>query len=364
MSQDLYELLEINPRATESEIKRAYRELARRYHPDGNPGDNEAEEKFKEISHAYEILSDPERRRRYDQFGDTGSRGAPSGSDAFGFGGLFDAFFSGDQFSGRATSRGSDLEITTELSLEEAAFGYTHTVEARIPSECESCTGSGCAPGTFPEACPDCSGQGQVRQVRRSILGQMVTAVACDRCSGTGQQIPSPCPECRGEGRVMAEQNLDVEIPAGIDNGQQLRLPNRGAAAPRGGPPGDLYVSIRVTPHPDFERRGNDLWHRHSISVTQAVLGAKITVPTLDGVQELELSSGTQPDAVKRIKGQGVPRLGGSGRGDLMVQIEIEIPTRFDEEQAALWYHLAKIRGEEVAEPSTSVMARLRSVFR
>jgi len=364
VNQDPYALLEISPQATDVEIKRAYRELARRYHPDGNPGNPEAEARFKEVSHAYEILSDPERRQRYDQFGETGARAHASGADSFGFGGLFDAFFSGDPFANQSSPRGSDLEVTTELSLEQAVFGHTHSLEARMPVACATCDASGCTPGTFSEQCSTCDGRGQVRQVRRSILGQMVTAAACPNCGGTGQQIPSPCPNCRGEGRVMAVQAIDIEVPPGIDDGQQLRLSGRGAAAPRGGPPGDLYVTVRVTPHPEFERRDNDLWHAQTISITQAVLGATVSVPTLDGDHALDLPAGTQPDAVHRIKGQGVPRLGGGARGNLMIQIELEVPQQLDEEEAALWYRLAEMRGEEVAEPDHGVLARLRSAFR
>ena len=366
---DPYEVLGVGREATDDEIKRAYRALARRYHPDANPGDPDAEAMFKEVTAAYEVLSDRERRRRFDVFGDTGrGGGGPGPAEGFGgFGDLFDAFFGGDPFGGRrgpaGPQRGSDAETVVELDLADAAFGTTHTLTARLPVECPGCEGSGCEPGTHPTRCDVCGGEGEVRQVRRSILGQMVTSSPCATCDGTGRRIVSPCGTCRGDGRVMDQRQIDVDVPAGVDDGTRLRLPGRGAAAPRGGPSGDLYVTIRVTRHPDFERMGDDLLHVRAIGIAQAALGTSLTVAALDDEHDLTVPAGTQPGQVLRIKGAGIPSLRGRGRGDLLVRIDVAVPTRLDDEEAELLHRLADHRGELVAEPSKGVFARLRSAF-
>jgi molecular chaperone DnaJ len=374
VSRDHYDVLGVERSATDDEIKRAYRELARRYHPDSNPDDPAAAERFREASVAYETLRDPERRRRYDVFGDTGARagsGGPGGpGDAFGFGDIFDAFFGGggDPFGGRrgpsGPVRGPDAEATIELTLHQAAFGATYTLDARLPIPCERCDGSGCEPGTHPSRCDVCGGAGEVRQVRRSILGQIVTASPCGVCDGTGQRILSQCHECRGDGRVQASRTIDVEVPAGVDDGQRLRLAGRGPAAPRGGQPGDLFVTVRVAPHDDFQRQGDDLVHIRAISIAQAALGALLEVPTLEEPTELMVPAGTQPGAVFRIKGEGVPSLRGRSRGDLLVRVDVEVPTRLGEDEAALLRTLAELRGEAVAPPASGVFSRLRSALK
>jgi molecular chaperone DnaJ len=366
VSSDLYVVLGVNRNASDDEIKRAYRDLARRYHPDSNP-DPGAEERFKEISVAYETLRDPERRRRYDVFGDAGAGRGGAGAEAFGFGDLFDAFFGGDPFGARrgptGPARGADAEVVVELSLRDAVFGATHTIEASLPVTCSRCDGSGCEPGTHPSRCDVCNGTGEVRQVRRSILGQLVTAAPCAVCEGTGRRILTQCRDCRGDGRVRAHRAIDVEVPAGVDSGQRLRLAGRGPAAPRGGVPGDLYVTVRVAAHPDFERHGDDLLHVRRISSTQAVLGTRLVIAGLDGEHEVVVPAGTQGGHVFRVKHAGVPSLRGRGRGDLLVRTDVDVPTQLTDEEAELWRRLAELRGDDVAPPEKGVMSRLRSAF-
>jgi len=373
MLSDHYETLGIDRSATDDEIKRAYRELARTYHPDSNP-DPAAEERFKEVTAAYEVLRDPERRRRYDVFGDGGGRGGapgpggPGGDPFAGVGDLFDAFFGGDPFGGRrqqggGPGRGEDAETVIELSLAEAAFGTTHTLEARLPVECPRCDGSGCEPGTFPTRCDACGGEGEVRQVRRSILGQIMTSSPCGVCAGTGRRILTQCRDCRGDGRVMSQRTIDVDVPGGVDDGTRLRLAGRGAAAQRGGPPGDLYVTIRVAVTPEFERHGDDLLAIRHIGIAQAALGTELEIEALDGTHSVTVPPGTQPGQLFRIKGAGVSSLRGRGRGDLLVRVDVEVPTKLDDEEAELLHRLADHRGEAVAPPSKGVFARLRSAF-
>jgi molecular chaperone DnaJ len=368
VSRDHYEVLGLERNCTDADIKRAFRDLARQHHPDNNPGDPSAEDRFKELSVAYETLGDPERRRRYDTFGDTGNRGAgPGAGDPFGFGGLFDAFFTGDAFGRRGPAgpaRGPDAEATVDLTLLEAAFGITAPIDARIPVACSRCEGSGCEPGTFPSRCDVCAGAGEVRQVRRSILGQIVTAAPCAVCDGTGRRILSQCRDCRGDGRVLADRTIEVEVPAGVDDGQRLRLSGRGPAAPRGGQPGDLYVNVRVQRHPDFVRQGDDLVYECRISVVQAVLGAPLEVPTLEGTHELQVPAGTQPGQLFRVKHEGVPSLRGRHRGDLLVRIEVEVPKRLDDDEAVAWRQLAEQRGDTVLPPDKGVLGRLRSALK
>jgi len=351
---DPYENLEVPRDASDDEIKRAYRRLAREFHPDANQGDPASEMRFKEISLAYETLRDPERRRRYDMFGEQSGRGGAAPGDAFGFSDLFEAFFGGnDPFGGGRgpmPTTGPDVEVAIELSLAEAAFGTTPTVDLTIPVECETCDGSGCEPGTHPSRCDTCGGAGQVRQVRRSILGQLVTAVPCGACDATGSRILSPCKICRGEGRVRATRSIEVEVPPGVDDGQRLRVAGRGAAGPRGAQTGDLYVTIRVRGHADLERHGEDLLTVRVVGLTQAVLGARFEIETLDGPAEIDVPAGTQPGTMIRVKGRGVPRLQARGRGDLIVRIDVEIPTKLGDEETQLVRRLAELCGDEVTE--------------
>ncbi|MGZ4734156.1 MAG: molecular chaperone DnaJ [Acidimicrobiia bacterium] len=367
MPSDPYALLGVASNATDDEIKRAYRALARELHPDANPGNPEAEARFKEITVAYETLRDPERRRRFDMFGDDGRGGAGQGAgEAFGFGDLFDAFFSGSFGGGGSAGppRAPDAEAIMELDLAQAAFGTMETLELQLPSSCDRCEGSGCEPGTHPSRCESCGGAGEVRQVRRSILGQLVTAVPCVACAGTGSRIPNPCTTCGGDGRVRSTRHIEVEVPAGIDDGQRLRLTGRGPAAPRNGVAGDLYVTVRVRPHPTLERHGYDLVHQRRIAMTQAALGTVLTVETLDEPEQVTVPPGTQPGHVFRFKGRGVPVLQGRGRGDLLVQIDVDVPQELTEAEHDLLSQFAELRGEEVAAPAEGgFFSRIRSTF-
>jgi molecular chaperone DnaJ len=366
MPMDPYALLGVASNASADEIKRAYRQLARELHPDANPGNPEAEARFKEITVAYETLRDPERRRRFDMFGDDGRGGAgPAGGEAFGFGDIFDAFFSGSfGGGGSGPQQAPDAEAIMELDLTEAAFGVTETLELLLPSPCARCEGSGCEPGTHPSRCDSCGGAGEVRQVRRTILGQLVSAVPCVACAGTGQRISNPCSSCGGDGRVRETRRIEVEVPAGIDDGQRLRLTGRGPAAPRNGVAGDLYVTVRVRPHPSLHRQGFDLVHQRRIAMTQAALGTVLTVDTLDDPEEVTVPPGTQPGHVFRFKGRGVPVLQGRGRGDLLVQIDVDVPQDLTDAEQDLLNQFAALRGEEVAAPAEGgFFSKIRSTF-
>lgn len=373
MASDYYALLGVGPQADAEEIKRAYRRLARELHPDTN-ADPAATERFKEIAVAYETLRDPERRRRYDTFGPEGAAGGMGGGDPFGGGlnDIFDAFFGGggSPFGGArggrgrgGPPRGSDMELAVELEFTEAIFGVTREVTVRQPVGCDTCEATGARAGTSVARCAECSGSGQVQRVRQSILGQMVTAGPCPRCGGLGETVADPCPDCRGEGRRTEERTYTVDIPAGVDDGSTLRLTGRGAAGPRGGPKGDLYVHLRVRPHERFQRAGADLVHELSIPVTQAALGAHLSYETLDGTEDLVIPAGTQTGRVFRLRGRGVPLLDGRGRGDLLVQVVVETPTDLDREEADLLRRLAELRGDDVAE-GNGLLSKIRSAFK
>ena len=379
---DFYELLGVARGASDEEIKKAYRSRARELHPDANPDDPQAEERFKQVALAYEVLKDPEKRARYDQFGIDGLRGTGAGGggggDPVGFGGggglndLFDAFFGGggNPFGGggrRGPSgppRGGDAETTTSIAFEEAVFGVTTEVTLRLPVGCDTCSSTGAAAGTTSSRCAQCEGTGEVRRVRQSLLGQMVTTSACGRCGGTGQTIETPCPTCRGEGRRTEQRTFPVGVPAGVDDGTTLRLTGRGPAGPRGGPNGDLFVHLRVTPHPRFERSGVDLVEQLEVSMTQAALGVHLSYDTLDGAEDLVITSGTQTGRIFRLRERGVPVVNGRGRGDLLVQIVVAVPTQLTKEQDELLRTLAGLRGEEVAPPDRSLLGKIRSKFR
>ncbi len=369
-ADDYYQLLGVSKNATEDEIKRAYRRLARELHPDARPDDGVSEERFKLVNLAYETLKDPERRRQYDMFGAGGPRQAPTG-DPFaggGLGDLFDAFFGGAG-GGRAQPRngprrGEDAEAVLRLEFAAAVFGGEQDLTVRLPVTCATCAGSGAAPGTFPSTCTVCQGAGEVRRVRQSILGQMVTASPCTRCGGTGQEISSPCPTCRGDGRRTEEQTFVVDVPAGVDDGSTLRLTGRGAGGVRGGPPGDLYVHLAVAPHPALRREGTDLHGDLHVTMTQAALGVHLPYETLDGSEELTVAGGTQTGRQLRLRARGVPHLQGRGRGDLIVSVVVETPEAVTKVQEDLLRQLAAERGETVADPDAGLMSRIRGAFK
>ncbi|HXY44692.1 MAG TPA: molecular chaperone DnaJ [Acidimicrobiales bacterium] len=373
MATDYYELLGVSRSANEDELKKAYRALARELHPDATGGDAETEARFKEVTLAYETLRDPERRRRYDMFGPEGVRGSGSGGgggDPFGFGGnlgdIFDVFFGGGGggFGGQSrpsARRGADTEVVLDLLLQDAAFGGTKDVSVNGPVTCATCGGNGARPGTTPSSCAECRGTGQVQRVRQSLLGQMVTATPCGRCQGTGETVASPCQDCRGQGRRTEERTLTINVPAGVDNGATLRVAGGGGAALRGGPAGDLYVHLRVGADPRFDRSGHDLVATVHVSFAQAALGTELEIATLDGSSQVAVPPGTQSGKIVRLGGLGVPKLRARGRGDLLVHIVVDTPTKLSKEEEELIRQLAELRGEAVAPPEHGLLSRLRS---
>lgn len=375
---DFYELLGVSRNASTDDIKKAYRRKARELHPDANPDDPVAAELFKDVARAYEVLSDPDQRARYDRFGEAGVGGAaggPSPGAVFGggIGDLFEAFFGGQSPFGRSGGRGpasgpprgQDMEVVAEIEFEAAAFGSTVPITLRLPQACDECDGSGAGSGTKPVACVDCNGSGHVQRVRQSLLGQMVTSSPCPRCAGMGEIIATPCSTCRGEGRVTRERTFQVDVPAGVDSGSTLRLSGRGAAGPRRGKPGDLYVHLKVRPHDRFERIGDDLVTVVSVSIAQAALGTTVTLATFEGEERIVVEPGTQSGHEVVFHGRGVPRLQarGRGRGDLRVVLRVEVPTRLGDEEAAVLRQYAELRGESVTPPKGSLFSRVKSAF-
>src|SRR5436190_8651492 len=369
--RDYYEVLGVARGASDQDLKKAYRRLAHQYHPDKNQTDPEAEEKFKEAAKAYAILSNADQRQRYDRFGHAGvSSSAASGAwGAPGFGGiediLGDLFGFGDVFgaAGRggsrrtASQRGADLRYDLEIALEQAAEGMT--AQLRIPKleTCETCTGSGAKPGTKPEVCRTCQGAGQVRFQQ----GFFSVSRTCSACRGVGQVIGSPCETCRGNGRVEHEKSIEVKIPAGVETGSRLRLQAEGESGTFGGPPGDLYVVIHVGEHEEFERQGNNLYSAVPITFAQAALGAEVLVKTLHGNESLKVPAGTQTGTVFRVRGQGMPVLGGRGKGDLFVSVSVITPTSLTREQRKLLEQLAKIETEDLQDKR--LVDKVRDIF-
>lgn len=368
MAVDYYQVLGVPRDASQDEIKRAFRTLARKWHPDANSEDPGAEERFRQVAEAYEVLSDPERRRRYDR-GDTIDIGDLFGS---GFGGLDDILRSvfgesssfGDPFSFgggpmRSKPRGRDVLAHVEVSLEDAAFGTETEVAFRSDQSCATCGGDGAAPGTSRITCSTCGGAGQVRAARRSFLGTMMTVTACPDCQGVGSQVDEPCPDCRGRGVVAADQRVTVEIPPGVSTGTRLRLSGRGESAGAGGATGDLFVEIVVATDDRFRREGDDLVHHVTIGLAEAALGTQVEVPLLGGeTLEVDIPPGTQPGWTVRLPGEGMSRLGRRGRGDLMVVADVVVPVDLSAEEEGLLREYARLRDERPREASRRRRAR------
>ena len=359
--RDFYEVLGVERTATDADVKRAFRKLAQQWHPDVNKKP-EAQERFKEVNEAYQVLSDPQRRQTYDMFGRAGGGGAggAGGSPGFGtagFGGfsdIFDAFFGGAAAGGARRARpstGSDLRYDLRITFDEAVLGTEKELEFPVLGRCETCAGSGAKAGTTPAECPQCNGRGEVRSVRNTMLGQMVSAAPCPRCRGEGKVVESPCDACHGEGRKEHHRTLRVTIPAGIDEGHQIRLSNEGEVGPRGGAPGSLYVAVHVADHPSLTREGTELFFEANISIVQAALGTKLQVPTVEGDDaEVEIKAGTQPGTEIRLRGRGVPHLRRqSVRGDLHVIVNVVVPTKLSKHQRELLEAYAKDAGEGVS---------------
>jgi molecular chaperone DnaJ len=342
---DLYQALGVARDASSDEIKKAYRKLAREMHPDVNP-DPKVAEKFKEMTAAYEVLSDPDKRQNYDMGGSGFGEGFAGG---FGFSDIMDAFFGGGGTRGpRSRSRaGQDALIRVAITLEEACFGCKRDLVVDTAVLCTSCQGSGCAKGSAPVICDICRGRGEVQQVTRSFIGQVMTTRPCASCQGFGSRITAPCSECAGDGRVRSRSDIEIEIPAGVDNGNRMHLPGRGEVGPGGGRPGDLYVEIEVEEHDFLVRDGDTLHLELSIPMTAAALGRKMKVATLDGEEEIEIKAGTQPGSIHLLKGKGMTRLRSGTRGDLQIHIDVEIPTKLSKEQEELLLRFANARGDE-----------------
>ena len=366
--RDFYEVLGVSRESSDGEIKKAFRRLAREYHPDRNSGDAEAEEKFKEIANAYKVLSDPEQRARYDRFGPDGlgGGGGPGGFQGFSgaddifsaFGDLFSDFFGGG--GRRRQARGADLRLDLELSFAEAVHGVTREVDVPHREPCETCSGSGAEPGTSPETCATCAGKGQVVHAQ----GFFMLQTACPSCRGQGTQIKSKCPECRGAGLREVSSSLTVNVPAGVDDGQTLRLAGKGEPSPEGGPTGHLYVVLHVKPDERFVREDENILTEVPVSYLTAILGGEVEVPTLDddceGTTDVEVKAGTQPGDVIVRRGEGIERVGGRGRGDHVIRFKVEIPTRLSSREKELLRELADESGTEVREQKRSIFGRRR----
>ena len=355
--RDFYEVLGVARTATPDELKKAYRKLAMEFHPDRNAS-ADAGEKFKEATRAYEVLSDADFRARYDRFGHAGVEGAggSQGADGFqgfeGFGDIFDAFFGGAARGGgrrrRGPARGADLRYNLRVTFEEAVFGAEKEVEFSRSERCDRCSGQGTEPGTELISCPDCNGAGEIRRAQQSIFGQFVNVATCGRCQGEGRIVQSPCSQCRGAGREKKARKISVRIPAGVDDGAQIRLTGEGEAGPRGGDYGNLYVVLAVAEHARFERVEDHILLELAVNIAQAALGARVTIPTLDGDTEFEVPSGTQTGDDFVLRGKGVPHLRGAGRGDMVVRANVVVPEDLNDEQRTLLEKLAETMGTPV----------------
>ena len=373
--RDYYEVLGVDKNATDDEIKKAFRKLARKYHPDVNKDDKNAAEKFKEIGEAYEVLRDPDKRARYDQFGHAGfgQGGFDAGDFDFGNfsgfgGGIFDDIF--DMFGGgfgqtrrRGPVRGADLRYDMEITLEEAAFGVEKDIEIFRMEECYKCHGTGAKSGTKSKTCPTCQGSGQVRKVQNLGPMQFTNVTTCGNCGGSGKIIEQPCEKCHGSGQSKVSRKINVKIPAGVDTGSRLRMSGEGEAGELGGPPGDLYIIIRVKPHKLFIRQGDDLIYEAPISFVQATLGDEIEIPTLEEKVKLKIPEGTQPGTRFRLKSKGIQHLKGYGKGDLHVRVKVVIPKNLNDKQRELLSKFAELSGENIKSTSKGFLGKMKDAF-
>ncbi|TDY48019.1 molecular chaperone DnaJ [Alicyclobacillus sacchari] len=372
--RDYYEVLGVSRSATQDEIKKAYRKLARQYHPDVNKDDPNAQQKFAEIAEAYDVLSDSAKRARYDQFGHQdptqgfGGAGGPGAGfgdfDFGGFGDIFDMFFGGAGGRPRGPQRGQDLEYDLEIEFEEAAFGAEKEIQIPRTETCSTCGGSGARPGTHPKTCSVCHGTGEQQTVTNTPFGRMVNRRVCQACHGRGQMIDDPCPDCRGQGRRRVRRTVQVKVPPGVDNGTRLRMPGAGESSPSGGQPGDLFIVMHVRPHELFEREGTNIYLDVPLSFVQAALGDEIDVPTLDGSVKLRIPEGTQSGTSFRLRGKGIPKLGSPvARGDQHVRVQVMTPTNLTDRQKELFRELGKELGVQTHEQARSFMERMKDAF-
>ena len=375
--RDFYEVLGLNKGASDDAIKKAYRQMAKKYHPDLNPGDKEAETRFKEVGEAYEVLSDPEKKARYDQYGHAGvdpnfgAGGYGPGVDVdFGdIGDIFSSIFGGGFGGGgrrqnpNAPRRGSDAAASVIISFEEAAKGCKKQVSVQRITPCGECGGSGAKKGTSPKSCPDCGGSGQVTRQQRTPFGVMQTQSACPRCQGRGRIIETPCPTCGGQGRVRRAETVGINIPSGIDDGQIINIPGKGNAGVNGGPAGDLQIQVSVRPHPLFERDGFNMWYELPVTYAQAVLGAELDIPTLDGKMAFSIKAGTQPGDVLRVKSKGIPYINGRGTGDLLLKIVVEVPKNLTAEQEKLLRAFDESTGDKNYQKRKSFFDKIKKGF-
>ncbi|WP_286961548.1 MULTISPECIES: molecular chaperone DnaJ [Arsenicicoccus] len=372
---DYYAALGIDRGASAEEIKKAYRRLARKLHPDVNPGP-EAEEEFKRVSQAYDVLGDPAKKQAYDMGADPyASAGAAGFGQGFTFSDIMDQFFgagaggAGGRGPRSRVRRGQDALVRADVDLRTAVFGDTHELTLDTAVECGTCHGDGCQPGTSPQTCSSCQGRGEVQQVQRSFLGQIMTSRPCGVCQGYGTVIPNPCFECSGEGRVRTRRSVSIKVPAGVDTGTRIQLRGEGEVGPGGGQPGDVYVEIVVTPHPTFQRNGDDLHCTLDVPMTAAALGSTITLDTFDGAHDVHVRRGTQSADTVTLDDLGVTHLRGGGRGDLVVHLNVSTPTRLDSRQEELLRELSELRGEEnpdahVTSLDKGLLGKLRDAFR
>lgn len=368
--RDYYDVLGVAKGASDEDVKKAFRKLAMEFHPDRNKREG-AEEKFKEINEAYQVLSDSEKRGVYDRFGHAGVTGNGRGFEGYenfgGFGDIFEAFFGGST-RGRPNSarRGSDLQYSMTIDFEEAVFGVEHELELERTETCSSCNGSRSQGGSTPATCSNCAGAGEVRRAHQSVFGQFVQVVACNVCHGEGSIITDPCTSCRGSGRERRNRKMEVSIPGGIEEGTQVRLRGEGEQGVNGGPPGDLYVVVRIKPHKIFRREGNDIVYTLPLNIAQAALGATVTIPTLKGEAEMEIPIGTQSGQSFRLKAKGVPYLRSKRRGDQIVNVFVNTPMELTEEQKALFQKLAESFGDETKAdhpPDKSIFTKIKDAF-